>query len=285
MLVFQLITLISFVIGFLPVFRFTKDRFFYYILFYSLIDPIIFILRFYSLVKINLFDYLILVGLIQFNIFPVINKKIKIFFTFIYLIVINHYEKNPLVVLVMSEAVFGLIVVYLLELFFEEIKSDKRGSVYFILLVNLTALDGIKSYLYIENIGLAGSLFNYLNGLNISIGLLIFICGPNLKVKIPFVKKRWLESKPVELPILEPNNGNGKSLYHHLGKNNKYYLTERECEVLELVGKGFTNQKIADNIFISIKTVEYHRRAIKQKLGYSKRKQIVDFLNTLKILP
>ena len=44
-------------------------------------------------------------------------------------------------------------------------------------------------------------------------------------------------------------------------------LTKREVEVLGLVAKELTNQQIADQLFISVRTVETHRINITQKLG------------------
>lgn len=49
-------------------------------------------------------------------------------------------------------------------------------------------------------------------------------------------------------------------------KSGNHILTERECEILRLIALGFTNKKIADKLFISVKTVETHRTKILQKL-------------------
>jgi DNA-binding NarL/FixJ family response regulator len=43
-------------------------------------------------------------------------------------------------------------------------------------------------------------------------------------------------------------------------------LTQREKEVLKLVGEGYQNKEIADYLFISVKTVEKHRANIMEKL-------------------
>ena len=44
-------------------------------------------------------------------------------------------------------------------------------------------------------------------------------------------------------------------------------LTTREIEVLKFVAEELTNQQIADKLFISIRTVDTHRRNLMQKLG------------------
>lgn len=44
------------------------------------------------------------------------------------------------------------------------------------------------------------------------------------------------------------------------------YLTKREREVFELVGQGRKNREIAQDLFISIKTVEKHRANMMRKL-------------------
>lgn len=44
-------------------------------------------------------------------------------------------------------------------------------------------------------------------------------------------------------------------------------LTQREKEVLKLVGEGYTSREIADFLFISPKTVEKHRSNLMQKLS------------------
>ena len=42
-------------------------------------------------------------------------------------------------------------------------------------------------------------------------------------------------------------------------------LTERELEVVQLLAKEYTNEKIADQLHISFRTVETHRKNIMQK--------------------
>lgn len=54
-------------------------------------------------------------------------------------------------------------------------------------------------------------------------------------------------------------------------------LSGRECEVLALIGEGLTNQKIADALAISVKTVDKHRASLMQKLGLTSRAALIRF--------
>lgn len=54
-------------------------------------------------------------------------------------------------------------------------------------------------------------------------------------------------------------------------------LSEREREVLRLIALGHTNAEIAEQLFLSIRTVESHRAHIQQKLGLSGRSELVRY--------
>jgi DNA-binding NarL/FixJ family response regulator len=54
-------------------------------------------------------------------------------------------------------------------------------------------------------------------------------------------------------------------------------LTEREREILTLIASGLTNKKIADQLSISIKTVETHRTRILQKLDIHSTADLVKY--------
>lgn len=54
-------------------------------------------------------------------------------------------------------------------------------------------------------------------------------------------------------------------------------LSRRECEVLTRLAQGFTNQEIADRLFLSVKTVETHRTRIATKLGLRTRADLVRY--------
>ncbi len=50
-------------------------------------------------------------------------------------------------------------------------------------------------------------------------------------------------------------------------------LTEREMEVLKCIAKGKSNQEVADELFIGIKTVKSHMTNVLSKLGVEDRTQ------------
>jgi DNA-binding NarL/FixJ family response regulator len=54
-------------------------------------------------------------------------------------------------------------------------------------------------------------------------------------------------------------------------------LSDRELEILELIGKGRSTRSIADELHLSIKTIETHRAHIKVKLGFTESADMVKF--------
>src|SRR5690349_21253446 len=54
-------------------------------------------------------------------------------------------------------------------------------------------------------------------------------------------------------------------------------LTDRELEVFQLLGQGKTVKEIADNLFVSAKTVEAHREHIKQKMNFKTSAELLRY--------
>jgi two-component system, NarL family, response regulator NreC len=54
-------------------------------------------------------------------------------------------------------------------------------------------------------------------------------------------------------------------------------LTDRELGVLKLLALGHTNAEIAEQLFLSVRTVESHRARIQRKLGTSGRAELVRY--------
>jgi two-component system response regulator NreC len=54
-------------------------------------------------------------------------------------------------------------------------------------------------------------------------------------------------------------------------------LSEREAEILRLIALGHTNVEIAEQLYLSVRTVETHRAHIQQKLRLSSRAELVRY--------
>jgi two-component system response regulator NreC len=54
-------------------------------------------------------------------------------------------------------------------------------------------------------------------------------------------------------------------------------LSERELEVLQLIALGHTNSEIAEQLFLSTRTVETHRAHIQQKIRRTSRAELVRY--------
>ncbi|MGB0389211.1 MAG: LuxR C-terminal-related transcriptional regulator, partial [Ardenticatenaceae bacterium] len=92
--------------------------------------------------------------------------------------------------------------------------------------------------------------------------------SPNQPSNAPFARRASSARRaclPLTRPLIEP-------------------LSERELEVLQLIAQGFTNQQIADHIFLSLSTVKWHTGNIYGKLGVRKRTQAVARARELSLL-
>lgn len=54
-------------------------------------------------------------------------------------------------------------------------------------------------------------------------------------------------------------------------------LTDRERQILRLIALGYTNQEIGGQLFLSVRTIEAHRRHILDKLRLSTRAELVRY--------
>ena len=61
------------------------------------------------------------------------------------------------------------------------------------------------------------------------------------------------------------------------GKVGYDLLTSREREVLQLIAEGYSNQRIAQELFISVKTVEAHKSHIMSKLHAGNRTDLIRY--------
>lgn len=61
-------------------------------------------------------------------------------------------------------------------------------------------------------------------------------------------------------------------------------LTTRETEVLRLLARGHTNSEAAQELSLSVRTIETHRMRIQQKLRLSSRPELVQYAITHELL-
>src|SRR5271169_6450539 len=54
-------------------------------------------------------------------------------------------------------------------------------------------------------------------------------------------------------------------------------LSDRELEVLRLIGEGYSTREIAENLHISVKTVETYQGHLKEKLGLKNSRELFQF--------
>lgn len=68
-----------------------------------------------------------------------------------------------------------------------------------------------------------------------------------------------------------------KQVKQHLGSNDLSKLTKRELEILSLIAAGKSTKQVADELFISTKTVDTHKTHILDKLGLSNTAELVKY--------
>ena len=61
------------------------------------------------------------------------------------------------------------------------------------------------------------------------------------------------------------------------GPRRPAFLSRRETDVLKLLARGFTNQQVADNLLLSVKTAETYRVRLTRKLGVKSRSELFNY--------
>lgn len=78
-----------------------------------------------------------------------------------------------------------------------------------------------------------------------------------------YVTQNNLDGFSLDIEQTVDSSKNGLKKIKTIGKNP---LTKRELEIIKLITSEFSNREIADKLFISVRTVETHRKNIMQKL-------------------
>lgn len=103
-------------------------------------------------------------------------------------------------------------------------------------------------------------------------GLGIWVALKLARPKTIVVEKEVLVQAPVEFKL------NEKEL-------EKLNLSKRELEVLELMARGYSNQEIAGQLFVSLNTIKTHSSNVFLKLDVKRRTQAIEKAKRLSIIP
>ena len=79
-------------------------------------------------------------------------------------------------------------------------------------------------------------------------------------------------------------NGHGEEVCQPDSLVSHHGLSEREAEVLIRVARGMTNQQIADQLYLSVKTIETYRSRVAKKIGAHSRADIFRFAQSAGLL-
>lgn len=64
----------------------------------------------------------------------------------------------------------------------------------------------------------------------------------------------------------------------------KFNLSKRELEVLNLMAEGLSNQEIAEKLFVSLNTIKTHNSKLFEKMEVKRRTQAVDIAKRIRII-
>lgn len=76
----------------------------------------------------------------------------------------------------------------------------------------------------------------------------------------------------------------GREHLESAGKQTPEHLTPREIEVIRLIAQGYTNRQAAEELDLSMRTVEYHRGNLMAKLGLQGRVELVRYVEEHRLL-
>lgn len=121
----------------------------------------------------------------------------------------------------------------------------------------------------------------------IKIIILSKVYSPSLIVQLKKLKVNGFLSKNRGLEevvdcLRQVSNNKTYFPEHNLSKQkainqNTQNLTKREIEIVQQISNGHTSQQISVNLFISLSTVETHRKNIIQKLGTKNVAELIRF--------
>lgn len=267
----RILVIMSIILCYLQAWRYRKHEMFYYFFILAVADPIL-IIRSLLLNNNNIWNqYYTVMNLFLIFSLPKLNTKYKIG---ILLGIIIYFFLDPqeLKVFMVFNILQLFIIGYFINVILNDIWNKKEVKYYLLILVVYNSIFIISRYIYYTDLILHLKLYNYRLMLVNSLVLLNTIIGPEkgFVIKSKLIEKLIRKRKVVVY-------GNGDNIFS-IDDLKKYGLTDREIEVLKLISRGYTSKEIAEQLFLSKKTIDYYRSNIKAKLNLSKKSEIIHFL-------
>lgn len=257
-----------------PLIRFKGHGLFYFFFILAISDPThIFIRR--TLIHNNEYTfihYMIISALLVLSLPDLkLKYKIAILISAIIFLIIEPSDFRT----VIGVALFQLyLILYFSNTIINDIFYKSELKYYLLILVFYHATLLVTKYIYYTDLSLHIKLYNYRLALNILSLSLIAILGPE---KGTAIKSKLLEKLKARKKVIIYNY-NDEEARIEIKQLRKYGLTEREIEILKLISRGYTSKEIAEQLYLSKKTIDYYRSNIRAKLNLSKKSEIVQFL-------
>ncbi|MET3380430.1 MULTISPECIES: response regulator transcription factor [Variovorax] len=89
-----------------------------------------------------------------------------------------------------------------------------------------------------------------------------------------YAKARTIEPIRVQAPVPAPSSSSS-SEQASAARLPQGLLSPRELKVLRLIAQGWSNRQIADAVYLSVNTIEFHAKSIYRKLSVKSRTQAV----------
>lgn len=140
----------------------------------------------------------------------------------------------------------------------------------------ILALSNYDEYMYITNILKAGAR-----------GFVLKNIGPDELINAieTIISGKNYYSNDVAIRLINPMNDNGYMPLNLNERENKLnLLSKREIEILKLIACEFTNEEIANKLFISKRTVDTHRQNLLNKLNVKNTAGLVKHALELNIM-
>jgi len=151
-------------------------------------------------------------------------------------------------------------------------KSDQPGCL--LLDVRMSGIGGVELQRHLNQIGCDLPVIFLTGHADVSLAVRAMKAGAFDFVEKPFNNENLLEI--VKAALAESVRRHQTSAAARMAKAATESLTSREYDILRLLVAGRTNKQIAEELRISVKTVEFHRSNIMKKTSSKFLSELVD---------